>query len=60
MFFRVADICRNVKINVVGDGKVIHSIRKPKVAPGEMESLPLKGPLFEGVSELSLQLEEIG
>ena len=60
LFFRVADICRNVKINVVGDGKVIHSIRKPKVAPGEMESLPLKGPLFEGVSELSLQLEEIG
>lgn len=60
LFFRVADICRNVKINVVGDGKVIHSIRKPKVAPGEMESLPLKGPLFEGVSELALQLEELG
>lgn len=60
LFFRVADICRNVKINVVGDGKVIHSVRKPKVAPGEMESLPLKGPLFEGVSELSLQMEELG
>ena len=60
MFFRVADIYRNVKINVVGDGRVIHSVRKPKAAPGEMESLLLKAPLFEGVSKLSLQLEELG
>ena len=60
LFFRVADIYRNVKINVVGDGRVIHSVRKPKAAPGEMESLLLKAPLFEGVSKLSLQLEELG
>lgn len=60
LFFRVADRYRNVKINVLSDGKIIHSVRKPKAAPGEMESLPLKAALLEGASELRLELEELG
>lgn len=59
LFFRVADRYRNVKINIVSDGKTIHSIRKPKAAPGEMESIPLKAALLEGATCLRLELEEL-
>lgn len=59
LFFRVADRYQNVKINLVGDGKVIHSVRKPKAAPGEMESLKLKKELLSGITELKLELEEL-
>lgn len=59
VFFRVADIYRNVSFRVLGDGKVIHSVRKPKAAPGEMESLKIKSTLLSGISELKLELEEV-
>ena len=60
LFFRVADRYRNVKINIVSDGKTIHSVRRPKAAPGEMGSIPLKAALLEGVTGLRLELEEFG
>ncbi len=60
LFFRVADRYRNVKINIVSDGKTIHSVRRPKAAPGEMESIPLKAALLEGVTNLRVELEELG
>ncbi len=60
LFFRVADRYRNVKINLISDGKIIHSVRRPKAAPGEMESLPLKAVQLEGATELRLELEELG
>lgn len=59
LFFRVADRYRNVKINLLGDGKIIHSVQKPKAAPGEMESLKVKRELLSGVTELRLELEEL-
>ncbi len=59
LFFRVADRYRNVRIDIVSDGKTIHSVRKPKAAPGEMESIPLKAALLEGVTGLRLELEEL-
>ena len=60
LFFRVADRYRNVKIKIISDGKTIHSVRKPKAAPGEMESISLKAALLEGVTDLRLELEELG
>ena len=60
LFFRVADRYRNVKIKIISDGKTIHSVRRPKAAPGEMESIPLKAALLEGVTCLRLELEELG
>ena len=60
LFFRVADRYRNVKINIVSHGKTIHSVRKPKAAPGEMESIPLKAALLEGATSLRVELEELG
>ena len=55
----MADRYRNVKINVVSDGKVIHSVRRPKAVPGEMENIRLKGELLEGVTGLRVELEEL-
>lgn len=60
LFFRVADRYRNVKIKIISDGKTIHSVLRPKAAPGEMESIPLKAALLEGVTGLRLELEELG
>lgn len=42
LYFRVGDIYRDVKILVECGGKVLVSRSKKKVAPGEMENLPLK------------------
>lgn len=59
VYFRVAERYRNVKVSILGDGRLLHSFRKPKMAPGEMESLKLKKDFFEGISRLELQLEEL-
>lgn len=59
LYFRVADRYRNVKINLISDGKVIHSVRKPKAVPGEMENIKVKRELLEGVSGLRVELEEL-
>ena len=58
VFFRVADVFRNVTIKVVdNNGNVVYSRKKPKVAPGEMESITLKPDAFNGASDLSFELE---
>lgn len=59
VYFRVADVYRNVKINVISNGEVILSKKKPKVAPGEMETVLLKKDMLENVSELRFELEEM-
>lgn len=57
VFFRVADVYRNVTIRVKNGDAVVFSKKKPKVAPGEMESITLKPEMFEGAAELSFELE---
>ena len=61
VFFRVADVYRNVTIKVRDGEKVVFSRKKPKVAPGEMESLTIgaadAAKLFEaGVKELEVTM----
>ena len=58
VYFRVADIYKNVKINVYNGKQLLLSVKKAKVAPGEMESLRLKKELLEGVQELKIVLEK--
>lgn len=60
IFFRVADRYCNVKIHVVSEGKRIYSVGRPKASPGEMESIRLKKELLQGISELKIELEELG
>jgi len=57
VFFRVADVYRNVTIKVKNGENVVLSRKKPKVAPGEMESITLKPEMFENATELSFELE---
>ncbi len=74
VYFRVADVYRNVEIKVyaVAGGKkspasfektcaasqnLIYSRKKPKTAPGEMESIALKASDLEGADELFFELE---
>ncbi|MBE6529896.1 MAG: FAD-binding protein [Ruminococcaceae bacterium] len=59
VFFRVADVYRNVTVRVTDEkGNVIYARKKIKVAPGEMESVTLKSESFAGVRELRFALEE--
>ena len=56
VYFRVADVYKDVKI-VVRDGeRVILSKKKAKVAPGEMEALTLTADMIESVSSDSISL----
>ncbi len=58
VYFRVADVYRNVKITVTKDGEPIYSKKKPKVAPGEMESIKLTSEMLSGAGELMFRLED--
>ena len=58
VYFRVADVYRDVTIHVYDENrKEIYKKRKLKVAPGEMENIQMKAAAFEGVDELSFELE---
>ncbi len=58
IYFRVADVYRNVKICVYDGEDVILTKKKPKVAPGEMESIKLKKSVLKSCHKLDLRLEE--
>ena len=57
VFFRVADVYRNVTIKVKDGDRVIFSKKKPKVAPGEMESITLRPEQFAGAAALDFELD---
>ena len=57
VFFRVADVYRNVTIKVKDGDRVIFSKKKPKVAPGEMESITLRPEQFAAAAALDFELE---
>ncbi len=58
IYFRVADVYRNVNICIYDGENLILSKKKPKVAPGEMESIKLKSSMIEGCRKLDFKLEE--
>ena len=57
VFFRVADVYRNVTVLVKDGDRVIFSRKKPKVAPGEMESITLRPDQFADAKTLRFELE---
>ena len=57
VFFRVADVFRNVTVKVKDGDRVIFSKKKPKVAPGEMESITLRPDQFADAKALDFELE---
>ena len=59
LYFRVSDVYKNVKINVFGDGKLLISRKKQRLAPSEMETVKISRDMLDNVSELSLTLEVV-
>ena len=59
LYFRVADVFRNVRISAYCGDKCVFSKKRPKVAPGEMERITLKRDMLDGCSGLELKLEEV-
>ena len=57
VYFRVSDVYKNVKINVTDGNAAILSKKKQRVAPGEMESITIKGEQLENAKELYFSLE---
>lgn len=49
LFFRVAGICKNVKLEARSDNEVICSVMKRIVTPGEMESISLTAEMIRGI-----------
>jgi hypothetical protein len=58
VYFRVSDVYRNVKIEVLNGEEVLISKKKQKVAPGEMESILLKREMLENSEKLMIRLKE--
>ncbi len=60
VYFRVADVYRDVKLTVKDGETVLISKKKQKVAPGEMETLTLTKDMIAGVStdELTFSIEQ--
>ena len=58
VFFRVADVYRNVTLNVTDqDGNLVYTKKKPRMAPGEMESVTIKPEQFGAAASLRFSLE---
>ena len=57
VFFRVADVYRNVTLKVLDGDRVVLKKKKPKMAPGEMESVTLKPEQLAGAAGLCFELE---
>ena len=60
VYFRVADVFKNVEICVTDGERVILKKKKLSVAPGEMESIKLKKDMLLDVSALRFELKEVG
>lgn len=57
VYFRVSNVYKNAEIKVTDGNTTLLSQKKPKVAPGEMESITLKGGQLKNAKELYFSLE---
>ena len=57
VYFRVSNVYKNVRITVASGNAVLLSKKRPKVAPGEMESVTIKAAQLENVKQLNFSLE---
>ncbi|MBR3966042.1 MAG: FAD-dependent oxidoreductase [Clostridia bacterium] len=58
VYFRVSDVFRNVTVAVYKNGEKVFTKKRPKVAPGEMESVKLSCEIFSDCNELEFRLEQ--
>lgn len=58
IYFRTANVFKNVTIKAVSDDKTIFLNKKQKVVPGEMEGIVLNSGNFKSAQKIRLELEE--
>lgn len=58
IFFRTANVFKNVTIKAISNDKPLLFVKKTRVAPGEMESIVLKTESFRDAQDITLELEE--
>ena len=58
VYFRTADVYKNVTVNVTDGKNILFSVKKKRMAPGEMESITIKPELLENTDVLSFELTE--
>lgn len=58
LYFRSANVYKDVKINVKKGNDTILSINKRRITPGEMESILLRADMLDGADRLYVELEE--
>ncbi|NLB36405.1 MAG: pyridine nucleotide-disulfide oxidoreductase, partial [Clostridiales bacterium] len=62
LYFRVGEVYKNARVKVSCGGKVVSDRKKPKLAPGEMESVVGKADVLnamEPCSEITIQVEAV-
>jgi|LSQX01.3.fsa_nt_gb NADPH-dependent 2,4-dienoyl-CoA reductase/sulfur reductase-like enzyme len=62
LYFRVGEVYKNARVKVSCGGKVVSDRKKPKLAPGEMESVVVKADVLnamEPCSEITIQVEAV-
>lgn len=57
VFFRVADVYKNVRVNVKNGDETVYSKKLASAAPGEMNRIELKKDAFIGAEKLRFELE---
>ena len=58
VFFRVADVYRGVTLKVTDqNGTIVYTKKKPRMAPGEMESVTIRPEQFDEAESLHFSLE---
>ncbi len=57
IYFRVADVYRDMKVTVKAGDKLLYQKKKQKLAPGEMETVLLTEDMLKEAAELSDKLE---
>lgn len=56
IYFRVSDVYRNAKIEVLRDGKTVKTQNKLKMAPGEMETLIIEKGWLDDTKEIMVRV----
>lgn len=59
IYFRVADVFRHVKLSVYSGETCLKSVKKAKVAPGEMETVTISQEMLKDAKSLSIRMEDI-
>jgi pyruvate/2-oxoglutarate dehydrogenase complex dihydrolipoamide dehydrogenase (E3) component len=59
VYFRVGEVLRNVRIDVYRNGEKALSRKRPRIAPGEMESLLIKKDIVWGAKDIYLEVVKL-